>query len=1295
MDAVVERHRRMSGGYCIGIDEIGPSTHEHYQENDDERHDRAIGYHGPVYSQRRYRIRQFVGFVCLVSTCVLTSSLAAVVSAQQYMDDSSTMKLRKQQPHERQHRNNSRGAMRQSRNLDSSSAKSGKIGKSLSSSKSGKSKSDKSSSITSNTMSPSTSSEQTITSTEIPSLAPSTTSSMNPSTSPTITDLPTVSPMESPSAAPTITLSSLPSFPPSITPSASPSIDVTSVPSSYPTIGPSMTPTSSPSISPSYGPTHQPSNFPSKSLQPTALPSVTASMLPSIYKSSVPSTIPSIAPSASPTSQVSLAPSSQPSINPTLVPTPIETEIPSSLPSVVPTIEISIETRQDLRMSLFGLPEGLLDTSQQQYYQLRTATYIEDFYNNDDGTNGILEAIKSEITNVIVTLTVESQEFDDDSGVLNGARMIPINEDNESYLPESAVANNYYHRNNNRVLQTPTQVTEPCVGTSALKIIFSLELSYQTPDMYQLDSNAIVFFPFSAVEFRTNYIDNYLKNPQFGGEAAVDNGNADEVFADVYCTSRVVDIADTESPTYSPSVSPSESTNIPSSSSSMPPSAGESEIPSLQSSASSIPSTRVPSDTVLPTLSPSSLSSVGPTFGLSVGPSTTTRPSTIAISTGPTTIPPSSVFPVGSTGPTLTIEPTVVIGSAGPNLSSFPSILVGSDTPTLIQGTLLPTSQQSNTVTPPSPMPTAVASNTTATPILRAQLPTQFPTTPLINPGSQIGYSMQLFGMSESLSQAEKGAWNSRTTSYILSYYNDYEGQGGIRGDIYGVEGYLVITSNRVVATRIISNEVVSGIARFNNNHHARFDDEWTYWNGAIDSEQEVGAGQDFHHVNSRSYDASPDVDRYVGEDHDRENDNEQLKRQHKNVVTKQHKGPRKFNPTAGNSRQLQGCGGANVLVGFAIALRYRNRGTTEWTLNQIVNEPLRTWTQRNNYKNNILKQPGDPVEMFAGLRCTGAITFPPDAQAVRISSFEKNPDTFQDDPIPKTSTSDLKSTNIAHNEPFQKSAEPSLSPVGLPKDTDDVFDDLRNVNRGKNERKCNTNMPTESLKEFELSFMYSIESSSNDVYEYTDDMESLILDIVASTVLICASQSDAHISQRSKRLDGGIRDSGAVRIRYPEYGEITSISDCDQIMMSSQAKSCAVMNTKLLVTSTSASLSEVHRTVLLALANSLNGNKMDESIPNLTATSYIGPDPESLTLSASLANNMIESRGASTTPVIAVSIGCSFLLLILALNLVFRRTSKAATAKHSPISAREEDIDDASDGPSVSYRDQIITNNS
>lgn len=90
--------------------------------------------------------------------------------------------------------------------------------------------------------------------------------------------------------------------------------------------------------------------------------------------------------------------------------------------------------------------------------------------------------------------------------------------------------------------------------------------------------------------------------------------------------------------------------------------------------------------------------------------------------------------------------------------------------------------------------------------------------------------------------------------------------------------------------------------------------------------------------------------------------------------------------------------------------------------------------------------------------------------------------------------------------------------------------------------------MPTEGLEEFELSFMYGIESSSNDVYEITDDMENLILDFIASTVLVCASEHDFQTVQRSKRIDRGIRESGAVRIRYPEYGEITSI--CESLWM-------------------------------------------------------------------------------------------------------------------------------------------------
>ena len=103
---------------------------------------------------------------------------------------------------------------------------------------------------------------------------------------------------------------------------------------------------------------------------------------------------------------------------------------------------------------------------------------------------------------------------------------------------------------------------------------------------------------------------------------------------------------------------------------------------------------------------------------------------------------------------------------------------------------------------------------------------------------------------------------------------------------------------------------------------------------------------------------------------------------------------------------------------------------------------------------------------------------------------------------------------------------------------------------------------------------------------------------------------------------------------------------------MPSRAKSCAILNTKLLVTSGGRSKSEVHRTILLALTNALNQSKFIESIPNLTTTSYLGPDPESMTLSSkSLVAGMRVAGGRTTASVIAISIGCSLLLLISALS--------------------------------------------
>ena len=85
---------------------------------------------------------------------------------------------------------------------------------------------------------------------------------------------------------------------------------------------------------------------------------------------------------------------------------------------------------------------------------------------------------------------------------------------------------------------TTTQVTEPCIGTNPLILTFTINVSYRTtnPSLKEDDSDLVITFPFSAVNFRTTYIDNYLK--QGSSVVGVDNGNAGG-FDSVYCTSRI------------------------------------------------------------------------------------------------------------------------------------------------------------------------------------------------------------------------------------------------------------------------------------------------------------------------------------------------------------------------------------------------------------------------------------------------------------------------------------------------------------------------------------------------------------------------------------------------------------------------------------------------------------------------------------------------------------------------------------------------------------------------------------
>ena len=123
-----------------------------------------------------------------------------------------------------------------------------------------------------------------------------------------------------------------------------------------------------------------------------------------------------------------------------------------------------------------------------------------------------------------------------------------------------------------------------------------------------------------------------------------------------------------------------------------------------------------------------------------------------------------------------------------------------------------------------------------------------------------------------------------------------------------------------------------------------------------------------------------------------------------------------------------------------------------------------------------------------------------------------------------------------------------------------------------------------------------------------------------------------------------------------------------------------------------------------MVLADALNNSKFNETIPDLTTTLYLGPDPESWLQSAALANDtMDEESGMSKTLLIVLSIGCSLLLLKAIFCIAFPKAPKAAVEKikshvsrrqHRSVSARvdqvENVLDDLSDGAHfVSNHDQ------
>lgn len=325
---------------------------------------------------------------------------------------------------------------------------------------------------------------------------------------------------------------------------------------------------------------------------------------------------------------------------PTCSPTVEDTDLPTSSPIIASSIdeteELTTVVTHNLQMALFGLSETLLDIDQQQYFERQTATYMEEFYNKADGRDGLLEAIKNEVEDVMIIVKIDDQEY------------------NNRQLKDKR------HR------QSSTQVTEPCEGSNQLILTFSLELSYRLSGRYPIKSDAVINFPFSSVPYRENYIDEYLKHRLARGSKETDtdddlNFEADEhasaVFADVYCTSRIDDeLNKSETPTYFPTMSPT-TDNSPTQS----PTLDKTMVPSILSNA---PSTEI---NLPPTTSPTSESTA-------IGAPTTVTPAEASgsptyISTARTTSSAptltASLVPTPSQSFTISTEPSPSISTTG------------------------------------------------------------------------------------------------------------------------------------------------------------------------------------------------------------------------------------------------------------------------------------------------------------------------------------------------------------------------------------------------------------------------------------------------------------------------------------------------------------------------------------------------------------------------------------------------------------------------------------------------------
>ena len=227
-----------------------------------------------------------------------------------------------------------------------------------------------------------------------------------------------------------------------------------------------------------------------------------------------------------------------------------------------------------------------------------------------------------------------------------------------------------------------------------------------------------------------------------------------------------------------------------------------------------------------------------------------------------------------------------------------------------------------------------------------------------------------------------------------------------------------------------------------------------------------------------------------------------------------------------------------------------------------VITYPFSTFDFQQRYVNNYLKA-DDITGGFQTLQCVSEVRIPEsgDDSTLGVEVMPTLPSGEVDDSGLVNEMLPGTEVVAGEEEEMSQESQPTNSPIV---EDDDIFGNidvrmtdplLSHHGNSAHEKKCNNKLrsiPQDAIEELEVSFAYGIESTSEEYDDLIEDMESLMLDFVATSVLQCSDESEGSspvAAQLRKKKnssqignnDGG-NDSSVIRIRYPEYGQITTV---------------------------------------------------------------------------------------------------------------------------------------------------------